>query len=117
MMTTDWLMTLYWLRIGWNCWKYKNAKGTTVEQFQHLGFTKCRSHTLDKMLKEYPLSDHQTILYWAHLYIERLFEEWNKEIRIMLEEAGVFEKKGFRYVNGRQTKLLLVGNQENHLGN
>ncbi len=56
-------------------------------------------------------------VYAIELNTKVFIEEWNKEIRIMLEEAGVFEKKGFRYVNGRQTKLLLVGNQENHLGN
>lgn len=56
-------------------------------------------------------------VYAIELNTKVFIEEWNKEIRIMLEEAGVFEKKGFRYVNGRQTKLFLVGNQENHLGN
>ena len=44
-------------------------------------------------------------------------KEWNKDIRVMLEEAGVFEKTGFRYVNGRQTELILVGSKRNHLGN
>lgn len=34
--------------------------------------------------------------------------EWNKEIRIMLEEAGFYGENGFRYVNGRQQELLLV---------
>ena len=34
--------------------------------------------------------------------------EWNKEIRIMLEEAGFWGENGFRYVNDRQTKLLLI---------
>jgi hypothetical protein len=27
----------------------------------------------------------------------------------MLEEAGMFEKDGFRYVNGRQTEIILIG--------
>ncbi len=34
--------------------------------------------------------------------------EWNKEIRIMLEEAGFWGENGFRYVNERQTELLLI---------
>ena len=34
--------------------------------------------------------------------------EWNKDIRIMLEEAGGVGEEGFRYVNDRQTELLLV---------
>ena len=29
----------------------------------------------------------------------------------------VFEETGFRYVNGRQTELILVGSKRNHLGN
>jgi hypothetical protein len=34
--------------------------------------------------------------------------KWNKDVRIMLEEAGYFDKNGFRYVNGRQESILLV---------
>ena len=34
--------------------------------------------------------------------------EWNKDIRIMLEEAGYFDESGFRYVNGRQEGIRLV---------
>ena len=48
---------------------------------------------------------------------DRFIKEWNKEIRVMLEEAGTFEETGFRYVNGRQTKLILIGDQRVHLGN
>ena len=40
-------------------------------------------------------------------------KQWDKEIRIMLEEAGIFEKNGFRYVNGRQDKIILIGNKNN----
>jgi len=42
-------------------------------------------------------------------------EEWNKDIRIMLEVPGFFGKEGFRYVNGRQTELLLVGTKQEGL--
>lgn len=34
--------------------------------------------------------------------------EWNKDIRIMLEEAGYWGEEGFKYVNGRQTDFLLI---------
>ncbi|WP_036384521.1 M24 family metallopeptidase [Muricauda sp. MAR_2010_75] len=34
--------------------------------------------------------------------------EWNRDIRIMLEEPGFFGEDGFRYINGRQTELLLI---------
>ncbi len=34
--------------------------------------------------------------------------EWDKDVRIMLEEAGYFDQEGFRYVNGRQETIRLV---------
>ena len=34
--------------------------------------------------------------------------EWNKTIRIMLEEDGYYSEPGFRYINGRQKSLLLI---------
>ena len=36
-------------------------------------------------------------------------EDWKKDVRIMLEEAGLFEKNGFRYINGRQENIILIG--------
>ena len=56
-------------------------------------------------------------VYAIELNTKVFIKEWNKDIRVMLEEAGVFEKSGFRYVNGRQTELILVGSKRNHLGN
>ena len=47
--------------------------------------------------------------YAIELNNKTFIEEWNKEVRIMLEEAGIFEQKGFRYVNGRQTEIILIG--------
>ena len=43
--------------------------------------------------------------------------QWQRDIRIMLEEAGFYGENGFRYVNGRQTKLLLIPRLKNHQGN
>jgi hypothetical protein len=37
--------------------------------------------------------------------------EWGRDIRVMLEEAGYYGPEGFRYVNGRQTKLHLLSGQ------
>lgn len=34
--------------------------------------------------------------------------EWNKDIRIMLEEDGFWGPKGFKYINKRQEELILV---------
>ena len=41
--------------------------------------------------------------------------EWKRDIRIMLEEAGFYGENGFRYVNERQTKLLLIPRIQTHL--
>jgi len=47
--------------------------------------------------------------YAIELNNKSYIKEWGKEIRIMLEEAGIFEKEGFRYVNGRQTEFIIIG--------
>ncbi len=56
-------------------------------------------------------------VYAIELNTKVFIKEWNKDIRVMLEEAGVFENTGFRYVNGRQTELILIGSKRKHLGN
>tara|TARA_B110000914_G_scaffold198252_1_gene188522 strand:- start:290 stop:1594 length:1305 start_codon:yes stop_codon:yes gene_type:complete len=47
-------------------------------------------------------------VYAIELNNKTYIEEWKKEVRIMLEEAGIFEKNGFRYVNGRQENIILI---------
>ena len=43
--------------------------------------------------------------------------EWKRDIRVMLEEAGFYGENGFRYVNGRQIKLLTIPRIKEHQGN
>ena len=52
---------------------------------------------------DYPL--HYNTVYAIELNTTVFIKEWNKDIRIMLEEAGFFGKKGFRYVNTRQEAI------------
>ena len=52
---------------------------------------------------DYPL--HYNTVYAIELNTTVFIEEWNKDIRIMLEEAGFFGKNGFRYVNTRQEAI------------
>lgn len=33
---------------------------------------------------------------------------WKKDIRILLEEDGYFDQTGFRYIDGRQTEIILI---------
>ena len=47
-------------------------------------------------------------VYAIELNITTFISEWNRDIKIMLEEAGFFGKKGFRYVNNRQTKIIEI---------
>ena len=51
---------------------------------------------------------HKNTAYAIELNTTVNLPEWNRDIRIMLEEAGYFGPDGFRYVNGRQTELMLI---------
>ena len=64
---------------------------------------------------DYPL--HKNTVYAIELNTKVYIEEWKREIRVMLEEAGFYGENGFRYVNGRQTKLLTVPRVKSHQGN
>jgi Xaa-Pro aminopeptidase len=55
---------------------------------------------------DYPLN-YNTV-YAIELNITSFISEWNRDIKIMLEEAGFFGNKGFRYVNNRQTKIIEI---------
>ena len=55
---------------------------------------------------DYPL--YENTAYAIELNTTVTIPEWKKDIRIMLEEAGFWGKDGFRYIPGRQEKLLLV---------
>lgn len=60
---------------------------------------------------EYPL--HRNTVYAIELNTTVPLLEWEKDIRIMLEEAGFYGKDGFRYVNGRQLAITVIKNKIN----
>ena len=62
----------------------------------------------------YPLNPNT--VYAIELNTTVTIPEWKRDIRIMLEEAGFYGEDGFRYVNGRQTKLLLIPRLRKHQG-
>ncbi|MEM9679219.1 MAG: M24 family metallopeptidase [Bacteroidota bacterium] len=64
---------------------------------------------------DYPL--HENTVYAIELNTTVTIPEWKRDIRIMLEEAGFWGEDGFRYVNGRQTKLLTIPRVKDHQGN
>ncbi|MBT8253101.1 MAG: aminopeptidase P family protein [Bacteroidia bacterium] len=64
---------------------------------------------------DYPLFPNT--VYAIELNTTVYLDEWKRDIRIMLEEAGFYGNNGFRYVNGRQTELLLVPRVKEAQGN
>ncbi len=55
---------------------------------------------------DYPL--HLNTAYSIELNAATFIKEWNKEIRIMLEEEAFFDKSGVNYIDGRQKEFLLI---------
>jgi hypothetical protein len=57
---------------------------------------------------DYPM--HGNTAYSIELNVTTRIEAWKKDIQIKLEEDGFIDDKGkFRYIDGRQTKLILIG--------
>jgi len=55
---------------------------------------------------DYPM--HYSTAYSIELNASVYVIEWKKEVRIQLEEDGYFDETGFRYIDGRQTELILI---------
>ena len=55
---------------------------------------------------DYPLFPNTA--YSIELNNAIFIEEWDKEIRIMLEEDAFFDGNDVKYIDGRQTELLLI---------
>jgi Xaa-Pro aminopeptidase len=55
---------------------------------------------------DYPL--YANTAYSIELNNALFIKEWNKEIRIMLEEDAFFDGEYVRYIDGRQTELILI---------
>ena len=55
---------------------------------------------------DYPLN--YNTFYAIELNNTSFIKEWNRDIRIMLEEAGFFDENGHSYVNGRQTGIKII---------
>ena len=55
---------------------------------------------------DYPV--YERTAYAIELNAETRVPEWNKAVRIMLEEDGYFDQTRFRYISGRQRAVHLV---------
>ncbi|TRX56284.1 aminopeptidase P family protein [Fulvivirga sp. M361] len=75
-----------------------HAAGTTLGMWDQQGGV--------PVTGDYPL--HLNTAYSIELNAATYIKEWNKEIRIMLEEEAFFDETGVNYIDGRQTELLLI---------
>jgi len=88
---------------------YGHSAGTTIGMWDSQG------GVMKDDGENYPLNPNT--VYAIELNTTITIPEWKRDIRIMLEEAGFYGEDGFRYVNGRQTELLLIPRLEKHQGN
>lgn len=63
---------------------------------------------------DYPL--YPNTAYSIELNTAVYLPEWNKEIRMMMEEDAFFDGETVRYIDGRQTELFLIPRLKSHLG-
>jgi Xaa-Pro aminopeptidase len=78
--------------------KYGHSAGTTIGMWD--------SQNGVPFNGDYPL--HKNTVYAIELNTTVTIKEWNKDIRIMLEEAGFFGDGVFEYVNERQTEIKSI---------
>jgi len=86
---------------------YGHSSGTTLGMWDSQGGVPVNG--------DYPLQENT--VYAIELNTTVNIPKWQRDIRIMLEEAGFWGPDGFRYVNGRQTKLLTIPRVKDHQGN
>ncbi|KXI26943.1 M24 family metallopeptidase [Paraglaciecola hydrolytica] len=79
-----------------------HAAGTTLGMWDSQGGVKGEG--------DYPL--HENTAYSIELNAATFIPEWNKEIRIMLEEEAYFDRNGVSYMDGRQTSFHLISSQD-----
>lgn len=81
---------------------YGHAVGTTLGMWDSQGGVPHKG--------DHPL--HANTAYAIELNASTFIEEWDKEIRIMLEEDAFFDGEHVRYIDGRQTELLLIPRED-----
>ena len=81
---------------------FGHSAGTTIGMWDSQGGVPIKGDVLMK---------YNTV-YAIELNNKSFIKDWNKEVRIMLEEAGLFEENGFKYINGRQEEILLINSHK-----
>ncbi|MGW9686098.1 M24 family metallopeptidase [Flagellimonas sp. 2504JD1-5] len=87
---------------------YGHSAGTTIGMWDSQG------GVMKDDGENYPLNPNT--VYAIELNTTVHISEWKRDIRVMLEEAGFYGEDGFRYVNGRQTELMLIPRVKKQLG-
>ena len=77
---------------------YGHSSGPTIGMWDSQGGVPVRG--------DYPL--YPNTVYAIELNTTVTIDEWQKDVRIMLEEAGFYGENGFRYVNGRQEAIIAI---------
>lgn len=85
---------------------YGHSAGPTIGMWDNQGNTPGAG--------DFPL--HANTGYAIELNAMVFVKEWNKEVRIALEEGAFFDGKSVIYYNGRQKKILPIPRQEGFLG-
>ena len=75
-----------------------HAAGTTLGMWDSQGGVPVKG--------DYPL--HLNTAYSIELNATVYLKEWDKEIRIMLEEEAFFDKTGTNYIDGRQSEIFMI---------
>ena len=81
---------------------FGHSAGTTIGMWDSQGGVPIKGGVLMK---------YNTV-YAIELNNKSFIKDWNKEVRIMLEEAGLFEENGFRYINSRQEEIILINSDK-----
>ena len=81
---------------------FGHSAGTTIGMWDSQGGVPIKGDVLMK---------YNTV-YAIELNNKSFIKDWNKEVRIMLEEAGLFEENGFKYINGRQKEIILINSHK-----
>ena len=85
---------------------YGHSAGPTIGMWDNQGDTKGAG--------DFPL--HAMTGYAIELNAVVFVKEWNKDVRIMLEEGALFDGREVIYYNGRQKNILSIPRLSNYLG-
>jgi Xaa-Pro aminopeptidase len=86
---------------------YGHSAGPTIGMWDNQGDTPGAG--------DFPLHPHTG--YAIELNAVVFVKEWNKDVRIMLEEGAYFDGEKVTYFNGRQRKIMAIPRDSGYLGN